>query len=194
MKRKYYDRDVVMNKHYEPLIDELKRLKCISDLSQEEIVARLTPHIKTIADTKEQWLEERFFDVDKEQGFSAYNLHLEEDNTMAVILVAWLPSRGTPPHNHGTWTLITGIQGAEENTIWRRTDDSKEAGFATINKTGSISCTPGKIFYMSPDEIHSVQNNSDEITISIQICGIHPNHTDRLSYDVKTNHAELYKN
>ncbi len=48
------------------------------------------------------------------QGFSTHIMHHEPDATLAVILVSWLPGRFVPPHNHGSWSVVIGIEGKEK--------------------------------------------------------------------------------
>ena len=33
------------------------------------------------------------------------------------MALAWLPGRGTPPHDHGTWAIVVGVEGEERNRI-----------------------------------------------------------------------------
>jgi predicted metal-dependent enzyme (double-stranded beta helix superfamily) len=66
---------------------------------------------------------------DEEQGFGAHLLHEEEQHELAVFMFAWLPGRGTPPHNHETWAVVTVVEGEELETHFADQADT---------------CTPGE--------------------------------------------------
>ena len=61
-------------------------------------------------------------------------LHEENDHTNAVFLLSWLPDRGTPAHDHGTWAVVAGIEGEEKETMWQRNDDGSKPGNADLEK------------------------------------------------------------
>ena len=46
---------------------------------------------------------------------SVHVLHEESDHRLAVFAVSWLPGRGVPPHDHGTWAIVVGVDGPEKN-------------------------------------------------------------------------------
>ena len=71
-----------------------------------------------------------------EKGFSFNLLHEEPDHALAVALLSWLPSGATLPHNHGTWGVVVGLEGAEKNIFWRRVDDGSRGGFAGLDRVG----------------------------------------------------------
>ncbi|HYY16565.1 MAG TPA: hypothetical protein VE965_07975, partial [Gammaproteobacteria bacterium] len=78
------------------------------------IISRVRPLTQRLALSKE-WLETSHYECDPEQGFGVHLLHEEPDHTLAVFAIAWLPGRGAPPHNHGTWAVVAGVDGPEKN-------------------------------------------------------------------------------
>lgn len=71
-----------------------------------------------------------------EKGFSFNLLHEEPDHSLAIALLSWLPSGATLPHNHGTWGIVVGLEGAEKNIFWQRLDDGSRAGYAELQRIG----------------------------------------------------------
>ena len=69
------------------------------------------------------WLTPKHYECDTTQGFGAHLLHEEPDHTLAIFAAAWLPGRGAPPHNHGTWAVVAGVDGPERNVFWKRLDE-----------------------------------------------------------------------
>ena len=129
------------------------------------------------------WLQARHYECDTEQGFGAHLLHEEDDHTLAVIAGAWLPGRGVPPHDHGTWAVVAGVDGAETNTLWTRVDDGSRPGHAEIRKERDLVVGPGDVVTFQPGAIHSVVNDSDRVTLSLHVYGKHVNHTERSQFD-----------
>ena len=80
------------------------------------------------------WLKQEYYEVDEEQGFGLHLLFEEDNHDLAVFVIAWAPGRGLPAHNHKTWAVVSGIQGQEHETNYKRIDD------------GSIAC----LLYTSP--------------------------------------------
>ncbi len=127
---------------------------------------------------------------DEEQGFGAHLLHEEAQHELAVFMFAWLPGRGTPPHNHETWAVVTVVEGEEHETHFARNDDGSKAGYAELEKTSDGIMRAGDVSVCMPQGIHSVWNNSDELSISLHTYGKHINFTGRSSFDPEKN-AEI---
>lgn len=104
-------------------------------------------------------------------------------HTLAVFAGAWLPRRGAPPHNHGTWAVVAGVAGAERNTLWTRVDDGARPGYAEIRKGSEQVVLPGEVVTFQPDSIHSVINDTDRVSVSLHVYGRHVNHTHRFRFD-----------
>jgi predicted metal-dependent enzyme (double-stranded beta helix superfamily) len=69
------------------------------------------------------WLQPKHYEADTEQGFGVHLLHEEPDHSLAILVLSWLPGRGTPPHDHGTWAVVAGVDGVERNVRYNRIDD-----------------------------------------------------------------------
>lgn len=162
------------------MTEELRRART---QARDEIA--MLGRVRTIARRavarKSDWLLPTMCIPDPEQGFGAYLLHEEADHTLAVFVVNWLPGRGTPPHDHGTWAVIAGIDGAERNIFWKRIESP--AGLAGIAKAGERALGPGDIVALGSDTIHSVVNDGDRLSLSLHIYGRHFNHTQRSRFD-----------
>jgi predicted metal-dependent enzyme (double-stranded beta helix superfamily) len=147
-----------------------------------EIVARVRPLARDLAVAR-TWLEPKHYTCDPAQGFGVHLLHEEPDHTLAVFAVAWLPGRGAPPHNHGTWAVVTGVDGPETNVFWRRVDDGARAGYAEIVEQARKVFGVGEIVTFMPDSIHSVINETSAVTVSLHVYGTHINYTVRSQFD-----------
>src|SRR3990167_8533659 len=100
----------------QPLISELKKI----NLSQDEnkIMALVEPLLKNYITKPDTWFDDRFYEVDVEQGFGSHLIYENLDHTLAVIVTSWPSGRETPPHDHGTWAVIGCVKGTETNVLW----------------------------------------------------------------------------
>ena len=63
---------------------------------------------------------------------------------------------GNLPHDHGPcWVVYGSYQGVTEITTYRRTDDGKEPGRATLEKKDLHRLSPGVVQPYLPGDIHS---------------------------------------
>ena len=125
-----------------------------------------------------------------EKGFSFKLLHEESDHTLAVALLSWLPSGATLPHNHGTWGIVVGLEGTEKNIFWRRLDDGSRAGYAELERVGAMDCVLGRAVVLPSPTIHSVENITDQASLSLHVYGKNVYYTGRSQFDV-VNKREL---
>jgi predicted metal-dependent enzyme (double-stranded beta helix superfamily) len=146
------------------------------------IVPRVSPLARDLALVR-TWLEPRHYECDVRQGFGAHLLHEEPDHALAIFAGAWLPGRGAPPHNHGTWAVVAGVDGAERNTLWTRVDDGSRVGRAEVRRPSDVVLGPGDVVTFQPDSILSVVNETERVTVSLHVYGKHVNYTQRAQFD-----------
>ena len=153
---------------------------------EDDIISKVRAMaIRAAAETG--WRKNEMYLADPEVGFGSTLLHAEPDNSLFVCVDSWLPGRGVPPHEHGTWAVVVGVTGVEVNTFWERIDDGSVEGYAELRKLNEESITAGEAICMKSGAIHSVKNATDEITLSFHVYGHHLNHTGRSQFDVETN-------
>ena len=124
-------------------------LRQLTSESQDEksLLAKVRPLAKRAA-LSPDWREERHYKGDTEQGFGITVLHDEPDHSLFIIAVSWLPGRGAPAHDHGSWAVIVGVDGPEKNTFWERTDDRSRPGHADLHKIGEKIFDTGDVVAM----------------------------------------------
>src|SRR5215471_20331036 len=89
-----------------------------------ELVAPLAGKFAQTGD----WFRPEHRRCDAGQGFGVHLLHEEANHDLAIFAIAWLPGRGTTPHNHKTWAVVIGIEGQEHETSYARLDDGLNPG------------------------------------------------------------------
>jgi predicted metal-dependent enzyme (double-stranded beta helix superfamily) len=169
----------------ERLAADLRQI-CAESREERQILSRARPLVRQAALSRDAWLKQSMYRADPEQGFGVYLLHEERDHTLAILAVSWLPNRGTPPHNHGTWGLVAGVDGAEENEFFERVDDGSRLGYARLKKIGAKQFEVGDVVAMPTPTIHSVWNKTGKVTLSLHVYGKHINFTGRSQFDLDT--------
>jgi predicted metal-dependent enzyme (double-stranded beta helix superfamily) len=167
----------------ERLIEDMRRIGA-DGASEQETIAALRPLVRQFA-LSGQWREPRHYQANPEQGFGAHLLHEEGDHSLAVFAASWLPGRGAPPHDHGVWAIVVGVDGSERNVFYERTDDRSRPGYAQLRPIGEQTLSPGEVLAMPSGTIHSVTNDSDRVTLSLHVYGKHINFTRRSQFDLE---------
>jgi predicted metal-dependent enzyme (double-stranded beta helix superfamily) len=171
-------------------VEDLRRIAAETD-DEDEIITRVGPLAKRLAIDK-AWLERKHYETNADQGFGAHLLHEEPDHSLAVFVVNWLPGRGAPPHDHGTWAVVAGVEGIERNIRYRRTDDGSRSGHATLEVKHDFNADVGDLICMKTGGIHAVQNETDAVTLSLHTYGKHVNHTNRSQFNLETNEVKEF--
>lgn len=172
------------------LIADVRAIAAATD-DLQRILAQVRPLVQRAALAKD-WLRPEHYTCDEAQGFGVHLLHEEPEHALAMFAMAWLPGRGAPPHDHGTWAVVAGVEGLEKNTFWHRVDDGTRDGYAEIVRAGEKHFGPGQVVSLLPDGIHSVENDTDAVTVSLHVYGMHINHTGRRRFDPATNAVERF--
>ena len=153
---------------------------------EDEILSQIAPLAQRAA-ADPNWRNDDMYIADPELGFGSTLLHAESDNSLFVVVDSWLPGRGVRPHDHGTWAVVVGITGPEHNIFWKRVDDRSQENHAELKKLREEVISIGDVACMNTGEIHSVENRTDETTLSFHVYGRHLNFTGRSQFDVENN-------
>ena len=154
------------------------------ETDDKKIIQRVSPLAQKFA-ASPGLIKDEYYQCDQEQGFSLHLLHEDEDHSNAVFVIAWLPDRGTLAHNHMTWGIVVGIEGEERETWWQRIDDGSKPGCAELERQTENQVGPGHVSCVLPEDIHTVWNNTDNVTLSLHTYGKHINFTGRSEFDVE---------
>jgi len=173
------------------LVADLEEI-CAQSSDDRDIVGKVRPLALRAASAR-CWLDERMYYADPEQGFGVHMLHEKPDHSLAIFAVSWLPHRGTPPHDHGTWAVVAGVDGAERNEFYERSDDRSRSGYAKLRKIGVKACGEGDVVAMPRGAIHAVWNDTDVVSLSLHIYGTHVNYTERSQFDIEKDEEMSFK-
>ena len=162
-----------------------------SESDPQKLTAAVKPLSQRLA-TSSALQDPAFRVSDEEQGFGAHLLHEEANHDLGIFVFCWLPNRGTPPHNHKTWAVVSVVEGEEYETHWQRNDDGSQSGYAELEQTGVTVMKVGDTSVCLPEEIHGVWNQGATPSVSLHTYGRHINFTGRSCFDPANNQEIPY--
>lgn len=162
-------------------IDEVRA--AVTDTPDPAVAAgRVVPLMRAMAADR-SWIRPEFYGVDAQQGFGIVVLHEEPGDGFLIETICWGPGRGVAPHDHRTWGAVVGLDGSEVNVDWRRLDDGRLPGRATLEKAAETVIGPGVVKTFAPADIHSVRNDSDRPSLSLHVYGRNLARLDRSEFN-----------
>ena len=110
------------------------------------------------------------FEMPKAQGRN-HPLLVEDDDGHGLYLTINMPGKEAAPHDHGIWCVNAAIAGCERNELFRRTDDGRRAGRASVEKIGEVIVQPGSGLAMADHDIHNTLVIGKEPAIGLALYG-----------------------
>ena len=98
-------------------------------------------------------------------------LIVEDNDGLGLYLTINLPGKEAAPHDHGIWCINAAVSGREYHEFFRRTDDGREPGKATIEKIGAVMVEPGNGMAMADHDIHSTKVVGEEPAVGLALYG-----------------------
>lgn len=121
------------------------------------------------------WLPEAYATPDTTSGMGGgigqYALYRAADKSLCLFSLVVPPGSRTPVHDHLAWGLVGIYRGRQDETIYRRVDDGREEGRATLEVERRQTLGRGEFYSLLPPEgdIHYVETVSDTPSISIHL-------------------------
>lgn len=141
-------------------------------LDRQKAIDLIHPMFKEML-AEPHWLADEY-KVPLPDKFAQYLLYREEDRSLSVMAMVVPVGTTTPVHNHLAWGLVGVYQGRQQETVYRRMDDSSVPTKADLNETARNILNVGDITHLLPPEgdIHKIETISqDQVSISIHILG-----------------------
>jgi hypothetical protein len=105
-----------------------------------------------------------------------YRLSEDADHRYALYANAALGRYANAPHNHTTWAVIVGVRGEEPNRLYRRTADGG------VEQTGTEIVGPGTGLAFMPDDLHSLDIETDAPMLNFHMYGLALEQLDKRQY------------
>ena len=100
--------------------------------------------------------EETFPNPPEGQPARLYLLSEDADGRFPIYLTCANPGGAVRPHNHGTWAVVAGVSGVEENAYFDRASGDHTPGPSTLAQREVVQVRAGESTGMLPDDVHSV--------------------------------------
>lgn len=136
-----------------------------------DALARMKQPLIALARRKELFPEAHFPGPAAGEDDSLYLLSEDDDRRFALYVYRPGPTKRTPPHNHTTWAIVIGVDGVEQNTVYRRVDDGSVPGHAEVVPVEEIAVGPGQAVAYLPDDIHSIRIPGDRPILHLHMYG-----------------------
>jgi predicted metal-dependent enzyme (double-stranded beta helix superfamily) len=121
------------------------------------------------------WLPEKCSRPDDKSrmggGIGQYALYRAEDGSLCLFSLVVPAGASTPVHDHLAWGLVGVYRGRQDETVYRRLDDGRDAARAELEISKQQVLGPGDFYALLPptDDIHYVKTVSDTPSISIHL-------------------------
>ena len=155
------------------LIFETRRLTEAIDDTSDRVEALRPAFSKLLA--ADGWLPDEYSQPDFKSnmggGIGQYALYRAEDGSLCLFSLVIPAGAQTPIHDHLAWGLIGVYRGVQDETVYRRLDDGRDASRATLEVARQQTVKHGEFYTLLPplDDIHYVKTVSDTPSISIHL-------------------------
>ena len=104
-------------------------------------------------------------------GIGQYALYRAEDGSLCLFSLVVPVGAETPVHDHLAWGIVGVYQGAQDETVYRRLDDGRDADRAGLEVSKRHTLQRGECYTLLPpiDDIHFVKTISQVPSISIHL-------------------------
>jgi len=123
----------------------------------------------------EGWLPDEYARPDESSrmggGIGQYALYRAEDGSLCLFSLVVPAGAATPVHDHLAWGLVGVYRGRQDETVYRRLDDGRDPGRATLEVAKRQQLDRGQFYTLLPpaDDIHYVRTISDTPSVSIHL-------------------------
>lgn len=112
-----------------------------------------------------------------------YVLHSDPGETMTLYVNVCGPGVVSPPHDHGTWAVIAGLRGVEENWFYRERANANPGDESAMEEVGHMQVEAGKAIALMPNDIHCIATGEQALVMSLHFYGLSlPNQIDRRAF------------
>jgi len=165
-------------------VREIEKAQGVTRQALQLIEAELT----SLTKQKDLFTPEHFPNPEAGQPAKLYVLSEDADHRFPIYLTCALPGGAVRPHNHGTWAVVAGLDGCEENHLYDRVEGGHEPGTAKIALREKLQLRDGDSIALMPDDIHSVATPGDIPRRHFHMYGLSLEHLPkRLAYDTANN-------
>lgn len=117
------------------------------------------------------------------------NLYDEIGYPLTVQIETYQQGVKSPIHNHGTWGIVTILQGLEKNVLWKRAPEPQFPD--KIIPVEEKILEVGDVISFTPTAIHCVQGIGEQDLVTFNLYG-ETHGRQRFQFDPSTHQAKYY--
>lgn len=140
------------------------REKIADSHSPADSVEKIAPCMHRLLNGDKSFLKPEHLRSDSEH-YARNAIYIDDDDTLSLFALVWLPGQWTPIHDHGTWGVVGVLEGTLEERNFIRVDTQEKDALENIelHRGGVILLSPGAVtsFVPNPDHIH-ITGNGDQ--------------------------------
>jgi predicted metal-dependent enzyme (double-stranded beta helix superfamily) len=157
------------------LAADLKALQA-RGLDEAAMLDEASELAKRLVLMKHNWLRSYMTTLGADDGATKRHvLHEEPDHSLAIFVVTAGPGQESPPHDHGTWGVIAGLEGRQAQRLWKRAGDE-------VERAGETAIDAATVVTLPSDTIHSLHNDSDTVAVTLHLYGMNLDYTQNPTY------------
>ncbi|HXF79762.1 MAG TPA: cysteine dioxygenase family protein [Usitatibacter sp.] len=157
------------------LAADLRDLKT-RGLDDASMLREASELVKRLVLMKHNWLRGYMTTLGEGKEAARHVLHEEPDHSLALFVITAGPGRESPPHDHGTWAVIAGLEGSETQRLWRR------SGGDEVERADESPIDAATVVTLDSDTIHSMHNDSNAAAVTLQLYGTNVDFTEHRTY------------
>ncbi|MGO4396243.1 hypothetical protein AB4Z46_33335 [Variovorax sp. M-6] len=156
-------------------------------LTRESLFA-VRSHLLALSAQRELFAPERF-PLPPGQNSVMYILHSEPDESTTLYVNVCGPGIVSPAHDHGTWALVAGLLGVEENRFYR----TRAPLHQDVEEVGRMNVEHGKAIALLPDDVHSISTGDQALMMGLHFYGLSlPRQTARRAFGLPGSTPSAY--
>lgn len=140
-----------------------------------DCVDRTAPFMSRLLNGDTSFLKPEHFRSHPER-YARNAIYVNENDTMSLYALVWLPGQWTPIHDHGTWGIVGVVEGTLTERNFMRVDTQEQDAVRDIKlvRGGVIMLSPRAVtsFVPNPDHIHVTGNaDPEQRAVSLHLYG-----------------------
>jgi predicted metal-dependent enzyme (double-stranded beta helix superfamily) len=153
--------------------------------NRQQVVEQLQPLVEKVV--WDEGLFDEKYRAEPENGRPRYLYHTEDDGSLMVYVVEFVPGMPTPVHDHLTWGLIGVCGGAQKTARYQRVDDGSKPGHADLKLLSETVLNRGAVYpLLPPNDIHRIETVGDQPSYSLHVLGVDLGRQHRNIFDPAT--------
>ncbi len=135
------------------------------------------------------WVQTRRPEPSPKKETLILNLYEEIGYPLTVQIETYQRGAKSSIHNHGTWGIVTILQGLEKNILWQRAPESQFPDKITPVEEKTLGV--GDVISFTPSAIHCVEAIGEQELVTFNLYG-ETNGRQRFKFDPSTHRAKHY--